>query len=228
MFFLLRLVCAALSAYIFSLYMPNPAHLLYRLSPYSGCWGDYCEVQRYWYDDLAFKIRIVTMMLWMALWVFLEILNFNRFTRRAPRLLSHLRYGPIAVVFFFFVSLVATDFALVQYSRLKIVSYIHSDASVTERAELELHNPDRSWCGNGHAATEYYLYGDTAAAYIDDPDPAVRARALQASIQIYDWLNQPGDGPSIDALRKALSDPDPMVREIATKFNADLNYTGTP
>lgn len=228
MFFLLRLLCAALSAYIFSLNMPNPAHLLYRLSPYNGCWGDYCETQWYWYDDLAIKIRIVTMMLWMGLWAFLEVLNFSRSTRLAPRLLTHLRYGPIAVVFFFIVAVAASDFMLVQYSRLKIVGYIHSDASVTEHAALELHNPDRGWCGNGRAATEYYLYGDTAAAYIDDPDPAVRARALQASIQIYDWLNKPVDGPSIDALRKALSDPDPKVREIATEFNADLNYTVTP
>ena len=55
-------------------------------------------------------------------------------------------------------------------------------------------------------------YGDIQVAYIDAPDAATRARALQASIYVYDWINQPNDGPSIDALKKASADPDTMVK----------------
>ena len=76
------------------------------------------------------------------------------------------------------------------------------------------------------AANRYDLYGDTPVAYIDAPDPATRARALQASIYVYDWINQPNDGPSIDALKKASTDPDPMVRDLAAQFSADLYYDG--
>ncbi|HKR12564.1 MAG TPA: hypothetical protein VJT15_10930 [Pyrinomonadaceae bacterium] len=228
MFLLLRLCCAALSAYIFSVYMPNPARLLYRLSPYRDCWSEYCEAQWYWYDDLAFKIRIVTIVIWILLWALLEIRSFRRFPQRAPRLLTHLSYGPIATVFFFIVAVLATDFALIQYSRWKIVSYIHSEVSVIEDASLKLHNPDRGWCGNGRSATEYYIYGDTAAWYIDDPDPAIRARSLQASIEVYDWLNHPAAGPATDALKKSLADPDPVVRGIAEKFKGNLLYMGVP
>jgi len=41
-------------------------------------------------------------------------------------------------------------------------------------------------------------------------------------------LNHPNDGPSIDALKKATSDPDPMVREIAAEFNAELSGSRAP
>ena len=225
---LLRCCCAIVSAFIFSHYMPNPAHLLYRLSPYYNFWSDYYEAQFYWYDDLALKIRVATVVLWMLLWALFEIRSLRRFPLPAPKLLSHLRYGPIAILFFSIVSILATDFVLVQYSRWEIVSYIHGDAPVMESPSLQLHNPDRGWCGNGRSATEYYLYAGTAAAYIDDPDPAIRARSLQASIEIYDWLNGPNDGPSIEVLKKSLTDQDPTVREIAARFRADLYHTGVP
>jgi hypothetical protein len=39
---------------------------------------------------------------------------------------------------------------------------------------------------------------------------------------IYDWLNKLNDGPSIAALKKAAADPDPMVRNIAAEFSAEL------
>jgi hypothetical protein len=74
----------------------------------------------------------------------------------------------------------------------------------------------------------YYLYSNTPAAYIKDPDPAIRARALQASMYVYDWLNHPSDGLSITTLKKAASDPDPMVRDVAAKLSAELYGDGVP
>jgi len=222
---LLRLCCATLSAFIFVNYVPNAAHLLYRLSPYWNCWSEYCQEQRLWYDALAVEISVINGALWIALWAFVEIRSFRRFSRPTPNLLTHLRYGPIAVLGLSIATVLATDHLLIQYSRWQIVRYIHSDAPVTERPSLKLHNNDRGWCGNGMAATKYYLYRDTPAAYIDDLDPATRARALQASMYVYDWLNQPNDGPSIAALKKASADPDPMVRDVAAKLGAELYGT---
>lgn len=221
MFVLLRLCCATVSAYIFVLYMPNPAYLVYLIS------GEYFEDQ-WWYDDLAFKVKLTTAALWITTWALLELRNARRLGGLTPKLLTHLRYGPIAIFIFSIATIVASDLLLIQYSRWQLVSWIHSDAPVTESPSLKLHNNYRGWCGNGMSANEYDLYGDTAAAYIDDPDPATRARALRASMYVYDWINQPNDGPSIAALKKATNDPDPMVRDIAAKFNAELWYGWRP
>ncbi|HKR23297.1 MAG TPA: hypothetical protein VJS17_11910 [Pyrinomonadaceae bacterium] len=228
MFLFLRLCSALLSAYIFVVYMPNPARLLYRLSPYYDCPSEYCWSQWYWYANLAFNIQIVTAALWIGLWAILEVRNRRRFPLPTAKILTHLRYGPVAVFAFYMVTILAFDFAMIQYSRWKIISYVYSDAPVTEMPEFRLHNNYRHWCGNGAAAQEYALYGDTAAAYIDSGDPATRARALQASMFVYDWLNHPGYGPAIEALKKATADPDPMVRDIATRYSSELGITGVP
>jgi len=228
MFLFLRLCSAMLSAYIFVVYMPNPAHILFRFSPYYDCPGDYCRLQWYWYDDLAFKIQIITAALWIGLWAILEVRNHARFPLPTAKILTHLRYGPVAVFAFYFVTVLAFDLALIQYSRWKIISYVYSDAPVTEMPAFDLHNNYRHWCGNGMVAQEYALYGDTAAAFIDSGDPATRARALQASMSVYDWLNHPGNGPAIEAVKKATADPDPMVRDIAANYCSKLGITDVP
>ena len=215
MFLLVRICCATLSACIVLLYMPSQAYLLYLISP---------GLDWFWFDDFAFKIRLITGALWMALWAFLEFRIFGRSSQPVPKLLTHVRYGPIAILVFSIATIAVNDVLLTQYSRWEIVRYIHSDARAIERPSLKLHNNYRGWCGNGMAANKYDLYGDTPAAYINAPDPATRARALQASMYVYDWVNHPNDGPSIEVLKKAAADPDPLVREIAAGFSADLSY----
>lgn len=174
---------------------------------------------RLWYNELDFKISVVAVVLWMVTCAFLELRSLRRAGQPTPKLLTHLRYGPIAVLILSIATILATDQFLIQYSRWQLVRWIHADAPVTEEPVLNLHNNDRGWCGNGRLATRYYLYGDTAAAYIDDPDPRIRARSLQASMYVYDRSN---DGPAVDALRKAEVDSDPQVRDIANKFKKDL------
>jgi hypothetical protein len=220
MLVLLRLCCATLSAFIFVLYLPHPAYLVFQ---FSGPSSDYYENQ-WWYDDLAFKIKLITAALWMATCVFLELRSLRRVGQPTPKLLTHLRYGPIAVLILSIATILATDLFLIQYSRFQLVRWIHSDAATTEMPRFYLHNNDRGRCGNGRSATRYFLYGDTPAAYIDDPDPATRARALQASMYVYDWVNGPNDGPSITALQKAAADPDPRVRDIAAKFKREVGH----
>ena len=228
MFLFIRFCCAATSAFIFAAYVPSPAYVLYRRSPYWDCWSEYCQAQLYWYEGLDSGIRVVTVVLWMALWMFLELRSRRRFPWPGPRLLSHLRYGPIAVLLIAFAGSYATEIAWIQYSRWQIVHYIHSDAPLTEHPSFRLYNNYRGFCANGMSANEYELYGDVPAAYLDDPDPATRARALQASMYLYDWINNPNDGATIGALRKAAADPDPMVREVAAKYSAELSQIGVP
>lgn len=225
MFILLRLCCAAVSAFLVVLYMPIPTYVIYRFSQLTN--EDHAT-QWLWYNDVVFNIRIITASLWMLTWALLEFRRARRMDQPTQKLLTHLRYGPIAILAFSVVTIIAFDFLEIQYSKWQLVSWIHSDAPVTETPSFTLHNNDRGWCGNGRSATEYDLYGATAAAYIDDPDPAIRARALQASMYVYDWLNNPYDGPSITALRKASMDSDPTVRDIAAHFRVELRLSWGP
>ncbi|HEX8146853.1 MAG TPA: hypothetical protein VF591_06715 [Pyrinomonadaceae bacterium] len=213
----IRLCSALLSAYLFAAYLPNPAFLLWRLSPCADSRGDDCDVEFAWYGRLAAVLSVSAGLLWVAAWVSLETSARRRSTPQRPRLLSHLRYGPVAVLLLSVFAVVATDEVLIRYSRRQIVRYIRGDAPPRERPSFELHNDDRGWCGNGMAAREYALYGATPAAHYDDPDPAVRARAVRASAYVYDWLNNPGRGPSVEVLTKAKNDPDPLVREVAAE-----------
>ena len=225
MLIFVRLCCATFSAFIFVLYLPIPPYLLFRLAHY---WGEDDMMLGLWYQDLAFNISIIAASLWMLTWAFLELRSARRVGQPTPKLLTHLRYGPIAILVFSIVTIIAFDFLEIQYSKWQLVSWIHSDAAVTETPPFRLHNNYRHWCGNGMSANRYDLYGATPAAYIDDPDPAIRARALQASMYVYDWLNNPYDGPSIEALRKASADSDPTVSYIAAKYRAELHLSREP
>lgn len=215
---LLRLFCATVSAVIAMFFTNFFGKLLFQLSPYWNCYADYCYEQWLWYQDLVAILGFIVGAFWMAAWAYLEIRNLRRPGRPFPRLHTHLSYGPIATLALSIVLIPATHLFLIQYSRWQIVSYIHSDAPVTEEPSFKLHDHYRGWCGNGISANRYYLYGATPAAYIDDPDPAVRARALRASMDVYDWSNHPSDGPSVTVLRKARADRDPIVRAIADEY----------
>lgn len=214
---LARLCSTLLSAYLFAVYMPNPAFILWRLSPCADSWGEGCDGEYDWYGRLATVLRVAAGLFWVVAWMSLEALALKRSARQRPRLLSHLCYGPVAVLLLSVAAVPATDQALIEYSRWQIVRYIHSDAPPRAEPSFELYNDDRGFCGNGMAARKYALYGATPAAYYDDPDPAVRARAVQASARVYDWINSPGDGPAWDVLMKARDDPDPLVREAAAE-----------
>jgi hypothetical protein len=222
----IRLGSALISAYIFTFYMPNPAFFFWKLSPCAVSWDEPCEGDFAWYSKLATVFSVLAGCLWVSAWMFLEIMARRRSERQRPRLLTHLRYGPVAVLLLSFATIIISDMMLIQYSRWQIVRYIYGNAPPQARPSFDLHNNYRHWCGNGRVANEYALYGATPAAYFDDPDPAVRARALQASIDVYDWINHPEDGPSIDVLRKGTNDPDPLVRKIATEYQSEL--MGTP
>jgi len=218
----IRFCSALISAYVFALYLPDPATLLWRLTPCAESWEETCEEEHAWYAKLATGFKVLAGCLWLAAWALLELAACRRSGRQRPRLLTHLRYGPAAVLVLSFAAILASDALLIQRSRWQIVRYIHGDAPPRERPSFDLHNNYRHWCGNGYVAQEYYLYGATPAAHFDHPDPAVRARALHASISVYDGLNNPGTGPSIEVLRKAANDPDPLVRGIAAEYQSEV------
>ena len=155
---------------------------------------------------------------WLISWIVLELIWHEE--NSTTRLLTHLRYGPFAIFIFFLVTVFAYDEIMVLHSKWTIRQYVYSGIT-TDSPSLELHIGHRGFCGKGSSAIIYDLYADTAAESFQSSDPKVRARALRASIEVYDWLNEVYDGPFSELIEQARSDPDPLVRSIAADFQAN-------
>lgn len=220
---LVRCCTAVISAYLFAIYVPDLTLFLGRVERCAGWWDAECNDVFALRQNLTFLFRATVWWLWVGAWIFFEVLARRGSPRQKPRLLTHLRYGPLAVLIFAVIIGLSYDYLLIQYSRWQIVQYIHGNASPEESPSFRLHNDARNWCLNGLIGREYELYGETPASHYEHPGPLVRARALRASIYTYDWLNFPSDGPFWQVLQKARNDPDPMVREIAAEIDRDLN-----
>ena len=171
--------------------------------------------------NVSESVQAIAFVFWLATWTVLELLALWRKKKPFPLLLTHLRYAPMAVIAFFLISVTSFYQSMILHSKWKIRQYVYSNASPASPPSLELHNDHRGWCGNGYSAAIYALYADTAAEGFESTDPAVRARSLQASIEVYDWLNGVDDGPFPRLIERASSDPDPTIRKIAAGFRGE-------
>jgi|SRR6266850_1358250 len=154
---------------------------------------------------------------WVIALVALETIWLWRKRKPFPRALTHLRYAPLAIFLFFITITMVLDAAMVQYSKYQIRAYVYGDTPPQQQVRLDLHNTDRGWCANGRLASQYWLYGDTAAEGFFSSDPAVRARSLRVSLQV----SYPGsvyEDPFPQIIKRAAQDEDPLVRELAAKF----------
>jgi hypothetical protein len=165
---------------------------------------------------LTENVWIIVLCSWFAAWVLLELLCVWRKRNLCPRLLTHLRFAPIATCLFFLITLIAYDQAMILHSKWKIRQYVYGSASPATRLSLELHNDYRGFCGNGASVHFYALYGETAAEGFESEDPAVRARSLRVSIRVFD--NQT-EGPFPGLLERASQDSDPQVRQVVADFH---------
>jgi hypothetical protein len=211
-----RFCCALLSAFIFTMYISVPAFLLWSIRC-DGFKDTVCDEEYVWLTKFTFCFQIVAACLWIATWAYLEIMASRQSTRQKPRLLTHLRYGPIAVVVLSLALFFYYDVMMTQYSRWQIVRYIHSNTSPWEPPNFHLYSNYRGFCVYGIPVHRYALYGATPAKYFDHPDPLVRARALKASIYI-----NPGDALLANRLKKAMADENPLVRQIAAEYYSEL------
>jgi hypothetical protein len=164
---------------------------------------------------------MITRGAWLISWIILEVITSWRKKNSFPRLLTHFRYAPVATFIFFLVTVIAYDQAMILRSKQSIRQYVHGSGSPEASPSLELHSNYRGWCGNGYTAAIYDNYADTAAEGFASSDPAVRARSLRASIEVYDGLNGVNDGPFPHLIEQARIDPDPLVRRIAAEFRAE-------
>jgi hypothetical protein len=155
---------------------------------------------------------------WLFALVWFEIKAASCVELTRSRLLKNLRFAPLAV----FVSAIAVtlvfDQAMILHSQWKIYSYIHSNTPLEVEPELHLYNDHRGFCGNGYSARRSSLYFGVAAKEFNNTNPEVRARALQASIETYDWLNGMKDNVLKEMVNSACQDDDSTVRKIANRF----------
>ena len=161
---------------------------------------------------------LVFLGVWVIALVALETIWLWRRSKPFPRTLTHLRYAPLAIFLFFITITMVFNAAMVQYSKYQIRAYVYGDTPPEQEVTLDLHNTDRGWCVNGRLATQYWLYGNTAAEGFSSSDPAVRARSLRASFQVSYSSNGVDEGPFPQIIKRAAQDGDPLVRDLAAKY----------
>lgn len=216
---MLRLCAAIASALIFANVMPGLDWFTYTLSGCDPAFED-CSSSFDLYGSSPTLLYWMWFLLWLVAWGIAETIAHRR--GYASRVLRHLRYAPLAILACFIVAAFSYDQAMIQYSRWEIRRYIHGDLPPEIPPDFDLHNDYRGWCGNGYSAHMYALYGDVAVSEYDAADPLVRARALQASVAVYDWLNGSTEGAFYELLSRAEHDPDPHVQRILAEVRQQL------
>jgi hypothetical protein len=128
------------------------------------------------FEDVSLLVAIG----WTIGWAIFEIVWVIRKQSSTPRLLTHLRWGPVAVLLIFIGVVVSYDNIRIYQSKQAIKNYIYYGSdSDSEFDDLRLHTEYRGWCGNGTVEAYYETYIDTALEGFESESPAVRLRALR-------------------------------------------------
>ncbi len=182
----MRLCWVPVAAVFLFAFLSNAARSLNDIA-YSLTEGDHGLFLRF---DTLEQLVLLLFASSVGLHLILELLVHSSLKLRLTRVMSHLRYGPAAVMLVFVVTVILYDLAMIEISRYRIRSYVYNGSTLVTEPDFDmLHNNDRGWCGNGVAATYQRLYYPTASAELGDPDPAVRARAFLAAAEVRDFLN---------------------------------------
>lgn len=153
---------------------------------------------------------------WIAALLVLEILAHFKKDFNLSYWLKHLRYAPIATLFFANFIVIFFDAGMIEFSKWRIRNYVYGNSDFVHKPELDLHNDYRGWCGNGYFWRRSNLYFDVASEGLTDENPHVRARALLITREVADTLVNGTDGSRFnEVLRKGCLDSDSIVRQAA-------------
>ncbi len=194
-------------------------------------------IRSVWFLQMSEAIWLAFLGFWFIALFTLEVLWLCRKQKLFPRLLTHLRFAPLAVSSTFIIAIVVTtllfsdvakhrdlsyfDSINVQNSKYKIRAYIYGNTSPEQDVTLYLYNDDAGGCLNGMVAREAELYTETAREGLSSSNAAIRARSLRASIEVYDSFNG-GDFSFLKTVERMTQDEDLLIRQIATKFLNDI------
>jgi hypothetical protein len=157
---------------------------------------------------------------WTVVWLIVEVIFILRKQTTPSRLLTHLRWGPIAVMLIALSTVLTFDQVKTYLSKHQISQYVYYGLPGMEiTGRLDLYSNYRGWCGNGMAYAVYDTYIDTATEGFDSSDPAVRLRALKVSHEISSWDRDQRFDRLLD---KALEDVDPTVQALAFEYKSRL------
>ena len=160
---------------------------------------------------------------WITAHIIFEIISHFSKNFRFKRLLTNLRYAPIAIILLSGFIIPIYDVGMIAYSKHQIRNYIFSNAQSIEKPDLNLHSNYRGWCGNGYFANQSYLYYETASEEINNKNPNIRARALFATNSIADIFNGTDRQRFSVVLSKGCQDSSEIVRAIAENILNDRN-----
>lgn len=139
--------------------------------------------------DTREKVIFWVSVSWIITHIIFEITAYLSKNFTYKRLLTNLRYAPIAILVVSGIVVLTYDAGMIAYSKQQIRNYIFNDSQLIVKSDFRLHNNYRHWCGNGASAYENYLYFDVASEGINNENPYVRARSLLMTEEVRDWIN---------------------------------------
>ena len=168
----------------------------------------------FWWVPFA-GLSIFLVPVWVILWMIFELIWIHRGQPSPPRILTHLRWGPLLTLLMFIAVTLSYDTIRIHQSRQDLKNYIYYGSNEAELPRLELHTDYRGWCGNGAFAADYANYIDTAVEGFQSESSEVRMRALKVG---HDLAFQTSDERYEGMIRAALNDDDAAVRELACSY----------
>lgn len=155
--------------------------------------------------------------MWIVAQIIFEIAAYFSIDLKYKRLITNLRYAPIAILFISWFSIPIFDNVIIFYSKYQIRNYIFYNSQFIVEPDIRLYSDYRHWCGNGVSAHENYLYFNTASEGINNPNPYARARSLLMMSKVRDSING-GDKRFDLHLANSCRDSDAIVRKTAEKL----------
>lgn len=164
--------------------------------------------------DTREKVFFWVSVSWITTHIIFEITTHFSKNFRYKRLLTNLRYAPIAILVFSGIVVSIYEAGMLARSKQQIRSYIFDDTQFIVKPDFRLYNNYRGWCGNGASAYENYLYFDAASEGVNNVNPNIRARSLLMTEEVRDSING-GDKRFDNFLANACRDSDAIVQNVA-------------
>lgn len=169
------------------------------------------------FDSLAHVVFWVSI-IWILLHFTFEITAYLSENFPFKRLLTNLRYAPIAIFIFSGFIIPIYDAGMIAYSKWQIKNYVFSSSQSIEEPVIKLHNDYRHWCGNGAMGRRKDLYFETAIEGIESENPKTRIRSWLMAYDVWDFFNGSKSERLDVILKKGCNDSDSNIRNIAENF----------
>lgn len=165
--------------------------------------------------SLFFQLLMVSLFTWLPVSLILGWVADRKFVQNYPRLVNHLKEGPIIAGLTFCSLVFSYHLWMVGVSHYGILSYIYFSPTNEFSQTLSLHLPVHSFCGNANDEWIHDLYSSTATVGLESSDSNVRARSLRMTLRFYPGLNGYSlEGKFKEMIDRLKLDPSPEVQAV--------------